>query len=82
MVAIPSVPPFCFMTLSRVPEIRAPEQPNGWPKAIAPPCRLTFSVHAIHHFPQQPFPQLNQLHLLISSLLQGMSGQRNILRAQ
>ena len=23
--------------------IRAPEQPSGWPSAIAPPLRLTFS---------------------------------------
>ncbi|MCY1458779.1 hypothetical protein D9M71_761930 [compost metagenome] len=43
MVDTPRVPPFCFITFSRVPEMRAPEQPNGWPRAMAPPCRLTFS---------------------------------------
>ncbi len=29
MVDTPRVPPFCFITFSRVPEMRAPEQPNG-----------------------------------------------------
>ena len=28
---------------SSVVEMRAPEQPRGWPRAMAPPFRLTFS---------------------------------------
>lgn len=37
IVATPSVPSFCRMTFSKVPVIRAPEQPNGCPSAMAPP---------------------------------------------
>ena len=43
MVAAPRAAPRRRISCSRVVTIRAPEQPSGWPMAIAPPLTLTRS---------------------------------------
>src|SRR5699024_3914920 len=43
MVAIPRVPPSVSSRLSSVKVMREPEEPSGWPKAIAPPHALVLS---------------------------------------
>ena len=48
IVARPSSASFCSIVLSSVVVMRAPEQPSGWPSAIAPPFRLTFVVVVVH----------------------------------
>ncbi len=43
IVATPVVAFFALIAWRSVAQMRAPEQPSGWPRAMAPPFTFTFS---------------------------------------